>query len=54
MVVVPTRGDERRLIARTALLLEAEDAAIEAERAFDVRDLQVDVADVDARIDAHG
>ena len=53
MVVVAACGDERRLRAVPRLLLEAEDAAVEVERPLEIGDLQVDVADVDARIDAH-
>ena len=52
MVVVVAGGDEGGLVAHPLLQLEAEDADVEAERALDVGDLQVDVADVDARIDA--
>jgi hypothetical protein len=33
--------------------VEAEDVSVEAERTVDVGDLQVDVTDVDARIEAH-
>ena len=51
MVVVVAGGDERGLVAHSLLQLEAEDADVETERALDVRDLQVDVPDVDARID---
>ena len=53
MVVVAACGDERRLRAGAGLLLEAEDAAVEADRPLEIRDLQMDVADVDAGIDAH-
>ena len=51
VVVVAARRDERRLVAHPLLHLEAEHARLEAERALDVRHFQVDVADVDARID---
>ena len=51
MVVVAAGRDERGLVAHALLQLEAEHAAVEAERALEVGDLQVDVADVDARID---
>ena len=51
MVVVVAGGDERGLVAHPLLQLEAEHADVEAERALDVGDLQVDVADVDAGID---
>src|SRR5206468_11788069 len=33
--------------------VEAEDVVVEGERAVDVGDLQMDVADVDSRVDAH-
>ena len=52
-MVIAAGGEEYRLVAVPSLLLEAEHARIEVERALDVRHLQVDVADVDARIDAH-
>ena len=52
-MVVAARRDERRLIAELLLQLEAEDAAIEVERALEVGDLQMDMADVDARINRH-
>ena len=54
MVVIAAGGDERRLVAHALLELEAENSAVEVERALDVRNLQVDVADVDSRVDAHG
>ena len=50
MVVVAGR-DESCLVAEALLLLEAEDVSVEGERTVDVGDLQVDMADVDARID---
>ena len=53
-MVVVAGGDEGRLLAQPLLQVEAEDADVERERPLDVRDLEVDVADVDARIDAHG
>jgi hypothetical protein len=49
--MVPACGQEHGLIAVAGLLLEAEHAAVEVERALDVRHLQVHVADVDSRID---
>ena len=54
MVVVPARGDEGGLVAVPLLHLEPEDTSVERERAIDVRDLQVDVPDVDAGIDRRG
>src|SRR3989442_10504165 len=52
-MVIATGRDERGLIAVALHLLEAEDVTIEDERAVDVAHLQVDVADVYARIDRH-
>ena len=51
VVVIVARGDEGRVLAHPLLQLEAEHADVEVERALDVRHLQVDVADVGARID---
>ena len=53
MVVVAARTDERSLLAVSLLQLEPEHTAPESERALDIGHLQVDVADVDARIDRH-
>ncbi len=53
MVVVAAGRDECGLIAGPLLELEAEDPAVEGEGTFEVGDLQVDVADVDAGIDRH-
>ena len=53
VVVVAAGGDERRLVAHPRLLLEAEDVAPEAERTVEIRDLQMHVADVDARVEHH-
>src|SRR6188472_398657 len=39
------------MLAEALLLLEAEHVPVEGERAVDVRDLQVDMADVNTRID---
>ena len=50
-MVVSAGGDESRLVAVAVLELEAEDSAIEVEGALDVRDLQVHMPDVHARID---
>jgi hypothetical protein len=53
-VVVVTPGrDERGLVAIALHLLEAEDVTVEREGAVDVAHFQVDVADIDARIDRH-
>ena len=54
MVVVAAGGDEGRLVAQPLLELEAEHPAVEVERAVEVGDLEVDVADVDAGIDRSG
>jgi len=51
VMVVSARGDERSLVAHPCLLLEAEHVAPEAERTLEIGDLQVDVTDVDARVD---
>ena len=51
VVVIAARGDERRVLAHPLLQLEAEHADVEVERALDVGHLQVDVADLVARID---
>src|SRR2546421_7580410 len=54
MMVVPARTQEDRLLAVALSHLEAEDIAVEAERLIDVRDLQMDVSDVHARVDRLG
>ena len=51
MVVVAARGEKRGLVAHALHEVEAEHVAIEADRAVEVRDLQMDVSDVDAGID---
>ena len=53
MVVIAACREERGLVPHALHLVEAENVAVEAERAVDVRDLQVDVPDVDSGIDAH-
>ena len=53
VVVVAAGGDERGLVAVAEHQLEAEHALVEGERAVDVAHLEVNVADVNARIDAH-
>jgi len=50
-MVVSARGDERSLVAHPCLLLEAEHVAPETECAVEIGHLQVDVSDVDARVD---
>jgi hypothetical protein len=52
-MVVAACGDECSLVAHARLLLEAEHADVERKGTVDVGHLQVDVADVDAGIDAH-
>ena len=49
--MVAAGGDEGCVLAVAMLELEAEDAAVEAERAAEVGDLQVNMPDVHARID---
>src|ERR1051325_6727638 len=53
-MVVAAGRDEGRLVADSLHQVEAQDVAGEGERAVDVGDLQVDVPDVDSRIEAHG
>src|SRR5204863_9589898 len=53
VMVIAAGGDERRLVAVPLHDVEAQDVPVEAQRLVDVRDLEVDVADVDALIDAH-
>jgi hypothetical protein len=53
MVVAASR-DERGLRPEALPQLEPEHVHVKGERAVDVRDLQVHVADVDAGIDRHG
>src|SRR5205085_8528607 len=50
VVVVAARREERGLVAVALGHVEAEHVTVEGERAVDVRDLQVNVADVDARV----
>src|SRR5438067_1716134 len=54
VMMVSAGRDEGRVRAVALLELEAENAAVEVERAVDVGDLQVHVADVHARIDGAG
>src|SRR5688572_30022255 len=51
MVVVAARRNKRSLLTISLGQFETENAAIEAERALEVGDLQVDVADANAGID---
>jgi hypothetical protein len=54
-VVVVTAGrDERGLVAEPAGELEAERALVERECAVEVRDLEVDVADVGSGVERRG
>jgi len=50
MVIAPRR-DERGLRAVPLSQLEAENADIEPQRAFQIGNLQMDMADTDVRID---
>jgi hypothetical protein len=51
VVVLAASRHESGRVAHALLELEAEDAAVELEGSIDVRHLQMDVPDVDARID---
>ncbi len=51
VVVVAARGDERGLVTHWRLLLETEDVPPEGECAIEIGHLQVDVPDVDARVE---
>ena len=54
VVVIAAGGDERGVRRPCAGELEAEHAAVEIERPVDVGHLEVDVADVGARVDRLG
>ena len=54
VVMIAPRADEGGLAAEALLQLEAEDAAIEGEGAVDIGNLEMNVADIDARIDGAG
>ena len=55
MVVVPAGGQERGLVAHLLREVEAEHVAVEVDRAIEVGDLEMDVADVHAGVDrSHG
>ncbi len=49
-MVITTRGDERSLRSEALHQLKAQHATIEAERSFQVRDFEVDMANPDLRI----
>jgi len=51
VVVLTAGGEECRLVAHALHEVEAEHVPVEADGAVDVRDLQMDMADVDAGID---
>ena len=51
MMVIVARGDEGGLCAVARDQREAEHAAIERERPFDIGDFQMDMADAGLRID---
>ena len=51
MVVIAAGRDKGRLVAESLLQLEAENAAVEVQRAVEVGHFEVDMADVDAGID---
>lgn len=51
VVMIPAGGDKRSLRAVALHQLEAEDAAVEAERAVEISDLQVHMADPGAGSD---
>ena len=53
-MVIAAGTEERRLVAVAQDEVEPEHVAVEAERPVDVRDLQMDMPDVDARIDRRG
>ena len=54
VVVVAARRDERRLVAVPLRAARSRGRRSRTECALQVGDLQVDVADVDARVDPHG
>jgi hypothetical protein len=51
VVVVVVGGEERSLVAHPLLDIEPEHVAVEPDRPIEIGHLQVNVADVDARID---
>ena len=54
MVVGATSRNEGGVLAPPLHHLEPEDVAVKGQRALDVGDLEVNVPDVDARVDRHG
>jgi hypothetical protein len=50
-MVIATGGDEGCLLAHALLKFKAEYAAIKSKRPVDVCDFEVNMADVDARVD---
>ena len=50
-MVVAAGAEEGRIVAEALCHLEPQHVAVEGERSIDVRDLEVNVPDVDARID---
>ena len=51
MMMIAAGGQERGLSPKALLQLEAEHAAIKGERAIEIGDLQMNMADANARID---
>ncbi len=51
MMVIAAGRDERRLAAIALDQLKAEHAAIKAERALDIGDFEMDMADANTRVD---
>src|SRR5207237_7697892 len=54
LMVIAAGAEKRRLVAVALGDVEAEHVAVEVERPVDVRDLQMNVPDVHARIDRPG
>lgn len=53
MMMISTCGKECRPIAQSLNDIETEHAVIEADCALQVRDLQMDVSNTDARVNRH-
>jgi hypothetical protein len=53
-MVIAACAEKRRLVADTHDEVEPEHVAVKGERPVDVRDLQMNVPDIDARIDRRG
>jgi hypothetical protein len=49
-MVISASGDKRGLVTHPLLQLKTKDAAPEFERSLDIGNLEVDVTDVDARV----